>query len=72
MKDIDFNTIRGLDQWVAAFPEQFEPLNARQRKILASALANGAHEGWKPTVDDVAELAEHTVAVTTRRKEDMP
>ena len=45
---VNFNTIRGVDQWTDAFPEQFQPLDSAQRADLAEALTLGVHEGWKP------------------------
>ncbi|WP_282939602.1 hypothetical protein [Corynebacterium auriscanis] len=55
---IDFSSIEGLEQWVSVFPEQFEPLAQPQRRLLANALANGAHEGWEPTEAEVQLLAD--------------
>lgn len=55
---VNFNTIRGVDQWADAFPEQFQPLDPTQRTNLAAALTLGVHEGWKPTAEDVQALAD--------------
>lgn len=58
MSTINFRTIRGVDQWTAAFPEQFQPLSPAQRADLAEALTLGVHEGWQPTADDIQALAQ--------------
>ena len=63
---IDFSSIRGLEQWVSVFPEQFEPLAQSQRRLLANALANGVHEGWKPTKVEVQLLADQVVGARPR------
>ena len=58
MTKIDFTTIRGVEQWTGAFPEQFGSLTHLQQRHLANALANGAHEGWQPTAAEVQCLAD--------------
>ena len=58
MSTVNFRTIHGVDQWVAAFPEQLRPLSPAQRAALVEALTLGVHEGWEPTDDDIRVLAQ--------------
>lgn len=64
---INFTTIRGVDQWTATFPAQFEPLNPAQRKRLAEVLALGVHEGWKPTTAEVQDSADYITGKRPKR-----
>lgn len=40
------------------WPELFETLTDRQRDAVVRSLAAGWHEGWVPSREDVADLAD--------------
>ncbi|MEE1619746.1 hypothetical protein [Brachybacterium sp. J153] len=39
--------------------QQLGPLDDQQRQAVVNALANGIHEGWKPTDADVTRLVDY-------------
>lgn len=65
---VDFRTIRGVDQYVAAFPTQLEPLTKEQQHRVVEGLALGVHEGWEPSVVTVQEFVDQVVENKPRRR----
>lgn len=67
MRDINFRTIRGVNQWAEAFPDQFEPLSAAQRERLAEVLSLGVHEGWRPSTVEVQDSTDYISGKRAKR-----
>lgn len=65
---VDFRTLRGVDQYVAAFPAQLGPLTKEQQHRVVEGLALGIHEGWEPSVVTVQEFVDQVVENKPRRR----
>ena len=58
MTDIDYRTLRGIDGYKAAFPNALGGLKGRRLRNVVEAVHSGVLEGWRPTEEDVADIAQ--------------
>ena len=58
MTDINYRTLRGIDGYLAAFPNALRGLEGRHLRNVVEAVHSGVLEGWRPTEDNVAAIAQ--------------
>ena len=58
MTDINYRTLRGIDGYLAAFPNALRGLEGRRLRNVVEAVHSGVLEGWRPTEEDVADIAQ--------------
>lgn len=60
MSFVDFDTVRGVDGYFAAFPKALEGLAGKRLRAVVEAVHSGVLEGWRPTEEDVAAIAQRS------------
>ena len=58
MTDINYPTLRGIDGYLAAFPNALRGLEGRRLRNVVEAVHSGVLEGWRPTEEDVAAITQ--------------
>ena len=58
MTDINYRTLRGIDGYLAAFPNALRGLEDSRLRNVADAVHSGVLEGWRPTEGNVAAIAQ--------------
>ena len=58
MTEINYRTLRGIDGYLAAFPNALRGLEGRRLRNVVEAVHSGVLEGWRPTEEDVADIAQ--------------
>lgn len=69
MAAIDHSTLRGVEGYKAAFPNALRGLEGKQLRSVVEAVHSGVLEGWRPTEEDVANIArssEHGLMTSER------
>ncbi|MDO4915417.1 hypothetical protein [Corynebacterium sp.] len=61
MPTVDYNSLRGVDAYKAAFPNALQGLDAEHLHAVVEAVHSGVLEGWKPTEDSVAAIAQSPI-----------
>lgn len=56
---VDFNTLKGIDGYRAAFPTVFEGLDDATTQGVVEAAHNGVLSGWEPTTVEMQSLGEY-------------
>jgi cell filamentation protein len=54
---VDFNTLKGVDGYRAAFPAIFDGMSDTDAKRIVRATHSSVLEGWEPTTADMQSLA---------------
>lgn len=57
MTDINYRRLRGIDGYLAAFPNALRGLEGKRLRNVVEAVHSGVLEGWHPTEEDVAAIA---------------
>ena len=58
MTDTNYRTLRGIDGYVAAFPNGLRGLEDKRLRTVVEAMHNSVLEGWRLTEEDVANIAQ--------------
>ena len=58
MTEINYRTLHGIDGYLAAFPNALRGLEGRRLRNVVEAVHSGVLEGWRPTEEDVADIAQ--------------
>lgn len=57
MTVVDYSTLRGVEGYKAAFPNALRGLEGKRLRSVVEAVHSGVLEGWRPTEQDVANIA---------------
>lgn len=55
---VDFDTLKGIDGYRAAFPTVFEDLDDADATRVIKSVHSGVLDGWEPSASDVQEMAD--------------
>lgn len=55
---VDFNTLKGVDGYRAAFPSVFDGMNDADAKRVVASVHDGVLEGWQPSTTEVQRMAD--------------
>lgn len=58
MAVVDYSTLRGVEGYKAAFPNALRGLEGKRLHSVVEAVHSGVLEGWNPTEESVAAIAE--------------
>lgn len=58
MTVVDYSTLRGVEGYKAAFPNALRGLEGKRLRAVVEAVHSGVLEGWRPTEEDVADIAQ--------------
>lgn len=61
MPTVDYNFLRGDEAYKAAFPNALQGLGEERLHAVVEAVHSGVLEGWKPTEDSVAAIAQSPI-----------
>lgn len=59
---VDFNTLKGVDGYRAAFPTVFDGMSDTDAKKVVSAVHSGVLEGWEPSAQSVQDVADRILS----------
>lgn len=55
---VDFNTLRGIDEYREAFPTVFDGMSDADAKRVVSSVHSSVLSGWEPSTDAVQRTAD--------------
>ncbi|WP_273352579.1 hypothetical protein [Corynebacterium resistens] len=58
MTENSYRTVRSIDAYIAAFPNALRGLEGRRLRNLVEAVHSGVLEGWRPTEENAAAIAQ--------------
>ncbi|MBF4554396.1 hypothetical protein [Corynebacterium suicordis] len=58
MTVVDYSTLRGVEGYKAAFPNALRGLEGKRLRAVVEGVHSGVLEGWRPTEENVAEIAQ--------------
>ena len=58
MTDTNYHTLRGIDGYVADFPNGLRGLEDKRLRTVVEAMHSSVLEGWRLTEEDVANIAQ--------------